>query len=66
MSDGAKRGLKGLDIVGIALLVFSLILVIAFKVPVRQDLGHYSIADLFPILFGLVGIVLVLIARLRK
>lgn len=66
MADESKRGLKGLDVVGIALLVFSLILVIAFPVTKRYSLGGYSLADLFPVLVGFIGIVLILLARLRK
>jgi len=59
--------MKGLDIVGIALIVFSILIVLAFGAP-RPDpvLGGYSIKDLMPVLPAFAGILMVVVARLKK
>lgn len=65
MPENQKSGLKGLDIVGGAMILLAILWAIFF--PVRHaSLGSYSVAQLFPMILGLLGFACVVIARFRK
>lgn len=57
--------MRGLDLVGFALIGLGVVLVLAWPLPRYADLGMYSILDLARPGFAVLGVVLVFIARLR-
>lgn len=59
--------MKGLDLVGFALLLLSFLLVFSIGVPRNvTGLGGYSLLDLVPLWPGLVGVICVVTARFTK
>lgn len=57
--------MRGLDLVGFALIGLGLVLVIAFPLPFRHDFLFYSILEVSRPGLAVLGVLLVLIARLR-
>jgi hypothetical protein len=68
MSDNSESnaGVKGLDIVGIALILFAILWSVFFPAPRYSDIGSYSILQLLPIVVGIVGVLCVIVARIRR
>lgn len=59
--------MKGLDLVGFALLFLSFLLVIAIGVPRSiTGLGGYSLNDLVPLWPALIGVICIIAARFTK
>lgn len=64
--------MKGLDIVGFALIALSVLLVLAFGISQSSGLAGvgsgtgYTVKDLAPMLPGVLGFLLVIVARFVK
>ena len=59
--------MKGLDIVGLSLILLSLVLVFAFGVTQSNpEMGGDSLNDLGPVWPGVIGLVLVIVARITR
>lgn len=57
--------MRGLDLVGFALIGLGVVLVLAFPLPLYPELGLYNILELSRPGVAVLGLLLVLIARLR-
>lgn len=61
--------MKGMDIVGFALIAVSVVLVLSFGVSPSAGFAggeSYSLRDLGPLLPGMAGLLLVVLARFKK
>lgn len=61
-----RQGIKGLDVVGIMLILISVVIILAFGPPQESPLGGYGLDQLAPLFPALLGCILVIIARFRK
>lgn len=62
-----RQGIKGLDVVGIMLMLLTVVLIMAFGPPQEDPvLGGYGLDQLTPLLPALIGCCLVILARFRK
>ena len=61
-----KVGIRGLDIVRISLILFAILWTIFFPSPKYAAIGHYSIAQLFPMVLGGAGLICVITARFKR
>ncbi len=62
-----RQGIKGLDVMGIVLILLSVVLLLAFGQPQSDPvLGGYSPGELAPLLPALIGVCLVVVARFKK
>ncbi len=62
-----RQGVKGLDVVGIMLILLTVVLILAFGRPQYDPvLGGYSLGELIPLLPALIGGFLVVVARFKK
>lgn len=66
MSENQKPGLKGLDIVGGALILMAILWAVFFPAPRYENIGSYSLAELFPMILGVTGFICVVVARTKK
>ncbi|GEK71574.1 MULTISPECIES: hypothetical protein [Halomonas] len=66
-NEERRQGIKGLDIIGIVLILLSVVLLLALGQP-EQDpmLGGYGLGELAPLLPAAIGAVLVVVARFKK
>ncbi len=58
--------MKTLDVIGVTLLLFAILLAVMFPTPDLGSIGYYSIADLFPVIVGTVGVLCIIVARFDK
>jgi hypothetical protein len=58
--------MRGLDLVGFALIGLGVVLVLAWPLPQYASFGYYSLADLSRPGPAVLGVLLILIARLRR
>ncbi len=66
-NESERQGIKGLDIVGIMLILMSVVLILAFGSPQEDPvLGGYGLNQLAPLLPALIGCCLVILARFTK
>ncbi|MDW7746565.1 hypothetical protein [Halomonas sp.] len=62
-----RQGIKGLDVVGIMLMLASVVWIMAFGPPQEDPLlGGYGLDQLAPLLPAVIGFCLVILARFRK
>ena len=58
--------MKGLDVVGVALILFGVLWAVFFSPPQYESIGSYSIAELAPMIVGAIGLICVIAARFKK
>jgi len=64
--NSTRSGVKGLDAIGIALVLAGILWAVFFGSPRYAELGSYSIAQLAPIILGSIGVICVIAARFRS
>lgn len=66
MTETPKRGYRGLDVIGIALILFGILWLLFRPAPRYDGIGSYSIAELLPVLLGVIGVVCIVVARFKR